>query len=120
MTGVKPFRQERKRRNVILAILVLTPLNCQIAWSLLPIFDPKNVVVSKPEVKNERIGGEKTNTSILEGRECVESVLLCDGRLGMQTNYSREMVNIPRVKLELNSGALSCRRLYAEGPDHLL
>ncbi len=34
----------------------------------------------------------------------------CQGRL---TIYSREMVNIPRDKLEINSGALSCRRIYA-------
>ena len=40
---------------------------------LLPIFDPKNVVVSRPEVMDETIGGKKTITSILEGRECVES-----------------------------------------------
>ena len=39
---------------------------------LLPVFDPKNVVVSRPEFMEETMG-PKTVSSVLEGRECVSS-----------------------------------------------
>jgi hypothetical protein len=39
---------------------------------LLPIFDPKNVVVSRPEFMDETIGS-MTVASVLEGRDCVSS-----------------------------------------------